>query len=270
MKVTFLGTGAAEGIPSPFCDCRVCEHARRYGGVNVRKRQSVIINSDLLIDLGPDVPASCGMYGISLVELKYNLITHSHVDHFYGNNLLLRSKNLRKFSAIYPLHLVAGDSVFRLLGQTNDAALDLTRHVISPDQHFELVPYKIKSLTASHHEESGDAMNFVISDSKVNLLYACDTGLYREKVWDELTGFTLDAIIMDATKTDTDEFKNHLNYAGVLMMLDRMEQIGAKTPNTKVYVTHFSHQGGPTHDELAHKYGNDGILVAYDGLTIYL
>ena len=28
----FLGTGASEGIPNPFCRCRICETARKMGG----------------------------------------------------------------------------------------------------------------------------------------------------------------------------------------------------------------------------------------------
>ena len=28
----FYGTGAAEGVPSPFCDCPMCNYAREHGG----------------------------------------------------------------------------------------------------------------------------------------------------------------------------------------------------------------------------------------------
>ena len=34
----FYGTGAAEGVPSPFCDCPMCNYAREHGGKDVRKR----------------------------------------------------------------------------------------------------------------------------------------------------------------------------------------------------------------------------------------
>lgn len=27
----FYGTGAAEGVPSPFCDCPMCNYAREHG-----------------------------------------------------------------------------------------------------------------------------------------------------------------------------------------------------------------------------------------------
>ena len=33
MKIKFLGTGAAEGIPSTFCNCKICEYARRFKGM---------------------------------------------------------------------------------------------------------------------------------------------------------------------------------------------------------------------------------------------
>ena len=31
MKLQFLGTGAAEGIPAVFCECEACEEIRRRG-----------------------------------------------------------------------------------------------------------------------------------------------------------------------------------------------------------------------------------------------
>lgn len=270
MKLTFLGTAAAEGIPSAFCDCPTCDHARKHLGKNVRKRQAVLVNDDLLIDNGPDVYAACGMYGISLVQVKYNLITHSHSDHFLGSNLAMRTRSFRRQSTIVPMQLTAPPSVFKLFGQGNDEALDLTRMTIVPNQSFELPPYRIKSLTASHHEASGDAMNFIIDDGSKKLLFASDTGMYKEQVWDEMAGHSFDLIIIESTTTDTEHQKVHLNYSGVHTMLEKMEQIGAKRPDTTVYVSHFSHQHNPSHDELVELYGRTGIHVAYDGMVLEL
>ena len=37
----FYGTGAAEGVPSPFCDCPMCNYAREHGGkMCIRDRPS--------------------------------------------------------------------------------------------------------------------------------------------------------------------------------------------------------------------------------------
>ena len=49
MKITFLGTAAAEGIPALFCNCQCCTEARRRGGKNLRTRSQSLINDDLLI-----------------------------------------------------------------------------------------------------------------------------------------------------------------------------------------------------------------------------
>ena len=38
MKIAYLGTSAAEGIPALFCHCDVCKYARKYKGKNIRTR----------------------------------------------------------------------------------------------------------------------------------------------------------------------------------------------------------------------------------------
>ena len=58
MKITFLGTSADTAFPLPFCQCEVCTQARKLGGKNIRKRSSILINDDFLIDMGPDVVSS--------------------------------------------------------------------------------------------------------------------------------------------------------------------------------------------------------------------
>ncbi len=55
MKIKFLGTGAAEDIPSFGCTCPRCRLAREEKGRNVRRRAS------LLIDAAP-TNVSCSMH----------------------------------------------------------------------------------------------------------------------------------------------------------------------------------------------------------------
>src|SRR5699024_7123072 len=51
MKLTYLGTAAAEGFPALFCNCPACREAARLGGRNIRTRSQALINRDLLLDL---------------------------------------------------------------------------------------------------------------------------------------------------------------------------------------------------------------------------
>ncbi len=54
MKLTYLGTGAAEGVPSLFCQCDNCKQSRALGGRNIRSRSQALINGELLIDFPAD------------------------------------------------------------------------------------------------------------------------------------------------------------------------------------------------------------------------
>src|SRR4051812_7715991 len=91
MQATFLGTAASEGYPDAFCGCANCERARALGGPSLRKRSSLLINDDLLIDLGPDVIAASLMHGISLARLRCCLQTHEHEDHLDPSHFSSRS-----------------------------------------------------------------------------------------------------------------------------------------------------------------------------------
>ena len=48
MKLLYLGTAAAEGIPAAFCSCPVCTNARRQKGRELRSRSQVLLDGELL------------------------------------------------------------------------------------------------------------------------------------------------------------------------------------------------------------------------------
>lgn len=54
MKIQYLGTAAAEGIPAIFCECDTCKKARSLGGRNIRTRSQAIIDENVLIDFPAD------------------------------------------------------------------------------------------------------------------------------------------------------------------------------------------------------------------------
>ncbi len=73
MKITFLGTGAA--------DWRA-EHKDLAG---YRRNASVLIDDVLLIDPGPDVPDALATFGKDAKGIRYILNTHRHKDHYCGD-----------------------------------------------------------------------------------------------------------------------------------------------------------------------------------------
>ena len=54
MKIQYLGTAAAEGIPAIFCECETCKKTRERGGKNIRTRSQALIDDKILIDLPAD------------------------------------------------------------------------------------------------------------------------------------------------------------------------------------------------------------------------
>jgi phosphoribosyl 1,2-cyclic phosphate phosphodiesterase len=92
MKLTFLGTAAAEGYPALWCRCERCAVARARGGRNLRFRSSLLINDDVLIDPGPDTVAAAIRLGLDLAPVQAALITHPHSDHLEATTFYWRRK----------------------------------------------------------------------------------------------------------------------------------------------------------------------------------
>ena len=91
MKIQYLGTAAAEGIPAIFCTCELCRKTARAGSAEVRCRSSVLINDQILIDLTPDIYYQKMRWNLDLSQLEAVFVTHSHTDHFDGAELTRRS-----------------------------------------------------------------------------------------------------------------------------------------------------------------------------------
>ena len=90
MKIKFLGTAAAEGLPALFCDCKNCTYARKVRGKNIRSRSQSIIDNSLLIDFPADTYLHYVMHDFDLPNVKNCLITHGHMDHFYLEDVEMR------------------------------------------------------------------------------------------------------------------------------------------------------------------------------------
>ena len=109
----FLGTGAAEGIPAPFCRCEVCNEARRLGGKNIRLRSSFRLSEKIMIDLGADAVVQAMRCG-DLTDIEHVLVTHSHDDHLNPHMLMeaMWSKQFRK-----TLHYYFTEDAFEIVGE---------------------------------------------------------------------------------------------------------------------------------------------------------
>lgn len=73
MKLQYLGTAAAEGIPAIFCECENCKRSRVLGGKNIRTRSQALVDDTLLIDFNADTYMHFLTYNVPLEKIKLAL-----------------------------------------------------------------------------------------------------------------------------------------------------------------------------------------------------
>lgn len=268
MQVTFLGTGAAEGYPSPFCRCENCQRARRLKGKNLRLRSSLLVNDDLLVDYN-DVIASCAFYGCDLTQVETLLITHPHEDHLYTEQLFIRA---RPFAATpVPQMQVFGprDAVAQIEAwqATNEHDAHLSVQAVAGGDRWQCGDYRFEAVGATHGTE--DPLLYVIEQGQRCILYSTDTGAYSDETWARIQGHRYDLVIIDATLgQEPSDLQGHLNAQAVIDYRQRYEKAGLLKDGARFVAHHFSHNGNPAHKDLVALYSPHGVAVAYDGLSL--
>ncbi len=274
MKIQYLGTAAAEGIPGVFCRCETCRRAFAAGGKNIRTRSQALIDGKLLIDLPPDTYYHALRFHLELGAVESLIVTHSHQDHFYPLELILRG---------YPyahkqegrLTVYGNSNVKRLyeiaLAEENDTPNlpeAVTFRKITELQPFETREgYRITPLPAVHKENERCFVYLIEKDGK-RIFYGNDSGFYHEKVWEYLKGTPLDLISLDCTAVRKSGGGGHMGIQENVAAYARFREIGCVHENTRVVVNHFSHNGGALHEELEELVKPYGFLVSYDGLEV--
>ncbi len=273
MKITFMGTAACEGFPAVFCHCEYCCEARKQQGKNIRTRSQALIDDELLIDLPADTYHHFLQNGVEGDKIRYLLVTHSHSDHFYPNELYIRedvyAHNMRSPS----LHVCCGEGVAKLFAEKRES--------ISPSVHCQLLQpfetvvlgsYTITALPARHM--AGDGALFYLIKSDKTFLYAHDTGYFYDEVFEFLAkqNVKLDAISLDCTNVDipiTDE-GSHMGLNNIERLLKRLTECGIVDGKTVKIINHFSHNANPLQDVLEARVKDYGYEVAFDGKCLEL
>lgn len=271
MKLTFLGTGAPEGNPSPFCDCVNCQYVREKKGKNLRMQASLLVNDDLLIDFGPDVTRSFNNLGLSMSSLKYVLVTHCHFDHFHPGNFFYRTIGPRttKLTEL----LVLGPERIRVRSSDwlrKPLEQQVTLKVAEPFKKYLVGPYSIFTLDITQQDEfAGRGMGYVISDKTATTLYAVDSYTFSDRSLKIMGTFIFDVVIIDETFGYKEpRAKDHHNIPLFFQTIDTLKQLGAITSKTKIYTQHMSHHN-PPHDKLVPIMARKHVSVPYDGLRVY-
>lgn len=282
MEMRFLGTGAATSYPLAFCRCEYCNQARKLGGKDFRKRSSMIINNDLLIDMGPDIMSASSMYHKSIADIRYCLQTHPHSDHFDASHLTTRTPEYMGVN-IAPLQLYGSEATLRKMsvmlkkvGDVNDLFDFDTRQkfnvevfAVKPFQPFSMGTYDVVAFPANH-DDSVQPLLYAIKEDDFTVFYGTDTDTLPEETWNGFhqTHMRFNVVILDHTYGPDAYSGDHLNANRFIEHIQRMRDEHLLADTARIFATHISHEGNPPHAELSNYAANFGYEIAYDGLMI--
>ncbi len=283
MKITFLGTAAATSYPLAFCRCEYCNLARKLGGKDFRKRSSIIINDDLLIDMGPDVMSASFMYDKSTADIRYCLQTHSHSDHFDASHLTTRVPEYAGVSTP-SLELYGSEATLRKMSEMlkNEGHVDslfdskakermnMQVFPVIPLLPFQVGKYRIVAFPTDH-DTSVESLLYSVTEDDFAVFYGTDTDRLPEQTWEGFRRMNMhfNVVILDHTYGPGADGGGHLNANRFNAQVRRMKGENLLADNAKILATHISHEGNPTHSELSKYAERFGYEIAYDGLVIH-
>ena len=282
MRLTFLGTSAANAYPEAFCRCRNCEQARALGGPSLRLRSAALINDDLLIDLGPDIMGAAARHNRPLTGVRYCLQTHAHADHLDTSHFLSRSPGYGVRGAPR-LHFYGSAATvsraaqllerdcepYSLLDPESEERLNLQIHPVEACRPFTVGRYRVTAVPANH-DPSVQSLLYAIEGEGRSIFYGTDTGILPEATWEAFHshGLRFDTVILDHTYGPEETGSDHLSARELIEHAARLGEEGLLAEGARVLATHIAHEGNPVHPELAHFAERHGYEVAYDGLTV--
>jgi phosphoribosyl 1,2-cyclic phosphate phosphodiesterase len=287
MKITFLGTSAGEEYPGIWCDCENCSKARKWGGKNIRRNSSAILDEDVMIDIGKLSLVQAERFGADIFKLKTLLVTHSHRDHFNTHNLWARQmapgydtlsaeeqKNVAapRFSSIPPLNMFANARVAKALLNDgidyNNPWAQIQFNFVLPFEKYRAENLEIHTLDGNHSDGDIHSINYIITRKNRTFLYLTDTGYPFDETLDVIKSYKYDFIITEGTAGYGDDSGAHMGLKTNLRLLEFFNANNLWKDKPDYFVTHVSPHWCPPHDEYSPVLAEFGLKLAYDGLVL--
>lgn len=274
MEVSFLGTGAAEGYPAMFCSCKNCIEARKTN--EMRTRAQVVIDGELSVDFPPEAYYHSVKFGVNLSALKYLLVTHSHMDHFYAHDFILRGYKYAKLEAPV-LNIYGNEEIGKVLEECTRRELkeevkpNFKFNLVHAYEKFDMGDYKVLALPAIHGTKE-EALLYYVEGGGKGYLHLYDTGDLSDEAIAFLkqNGAKADLIAFDCTFLDAPRagLRRHMGVEDNLEIAKRLTAAGVADENTKLVITHFSHNSNPSKERVREVERRYNVIAAHDGLIV--
>lgn len=265
MKLTFLGTGAADW-----------HYPLQSDGISTSYRRfcSAIIDGSLLIDPGPHIFDFAEKNGTPNMfdNLKFVIITHSHSDH-------LCVRTVEELSRRTGCKFLGSDAVADKLRANSETfekgEIDFT--AIDYETYYNLGAYRILPLRSNHATENPHeiTLNYVIESNEdgetKRLFYGLDSAWINLHTWLTIRTMKMQAMILECTIGDIDgDYRvfEHTSIPMLEIMLSSMRANHYCAEDARIYVSHMARTLHTSHEELIERLKPLGVVPARDGMTI--
>ena len=255
MKITILGTGTSQGVPTLGCSCEVCRSSDAH---DRRLRCAALVETEstrILIDCGPDIRQQ--LLAQPFRKIDALLLTHAHYDHIGGLD------DLRAFTYMFDGLDVYCDPIV-------EKALHQMMPYCFPSDPSQLYPgapvISVHSINPHENLRFGDidVMPVRIMHDKMPILgyrfgsfaYITDMKSMDDAEYEYLDG--VESLVINALRWE----RPHHSHQLVDDAIRVSRRIGAK----HTWLTHLTHQIGL--HEVANTCLPDGVRLAYDGMVI--
>lgn len=277
MKVKILGSGAWEGIPVPFCNCKVCSNAKNdFSSKDYRTRPQLLFETDegsFLLEISPDIRLQSARF--NLPNISNYLISHWHFDHLYG---LLELHAWIEFVLGIKPKLFCSQKTKEWLDQSF-SHIPKEVNVVKPFEKFDLFGINIVPIPVFHmnwqdkdvsEEELNNTFGFVFEHDNKKIVYLADYYKLSSKSLGLIKNS--DVVIADGTylfeelfpdKSEQNNLKSDPDHLHGKKIIDFVNELNAK----KVIFHSISHLTEKTHVELQ-KLLPKNMLISYDGMKI--
>ncbi|MCL2097043.1 MAG: MBL fold metallo-hydrolase [Oscillospiraceae bacterium] len=266
-----MGTSAGEEYPGAWCVCENCEKARKWGGRNIRRNSGVILDGDVMIDMGKTAHIQAEKFNINLRGIKFLLSTHSHWDHLNTHTLWSR------IAAFGPgempeLNIFGSSRVADVLAESdrmNPESLKIKINMIEPFKKYYAGDLEFFTLDGNHSDGGGvRSVNYIITRKNKTFAYLSDTGYPFDETLKALTKYKYDFIIAECTFLYGEDNPAHMGINQNIRLLGFFGANNLWKNKPEYYLTHISPHWCPPHDEYEPLVKSKGMKLAYDGLVI--